>query len=175
MLHLGVHDSAKYTTLLFLTEGAIMPLGGLVSDRLTRRYGPQFGRRMVPIFGLTIGVVFLYAGTVASRAGVVAACLSLAFGLAACCEGPFWACVTEIAGERVGTAGSILNTGAQIGGFFAPILTPYIASRAGWSWGLYVGAMVAMSGVVAIYLVDIRSKGAGHRAPGAEPAAETAQ
>jgi len=174
VLHLGAQSSAKYTTLLFLTEGTIMPLGGLVSDRLTRGYGAQLGRRIVPLVGLTLSVVFTYAGTVASGVGAVVICLSLAFGLAACCEGPFWACVTEIAGERVGAASSILNTGAQVGGFFAPILTPYIASRAGWSWGLYVGSLVAMSGVVAIYLADVRpGKQTEFSAAGAEPAPET--
>jgi ACS family glucarate transporter-like MFS transporter len=159
VLRLGQEVSAKYTTILFLTEGAIMPAGGLVSDHLTRRYGPQFGRRIVPILGLTLGAVFTYAGTVVPGAGAMVACLSLAVGLAACCEGPFWASVTEMAGERVGAASGILNTGAQVGGFFAPILTPYIASRAGWSWGLYAGGLVAMAGVLAIYLADVRPEG----------------
>ncbi len=73
----------------------------------------------------------------------------------------------------MGGASSILNTGVQIGGFFAPILTPYIASRAGWSWGLYVGSLVAMSGVLAIYLVDVRRcKQTGYATKDAEPAAE---
>jgi len=156
VLHRSVQDSAKYTTILFLTEGAIIPAGGLLSDHLTGRYGAQFGRRIVPMLGLTLSAVFTYAGTVVSGIGTVVACLSLAFGLAACCEGPFWASVTEMAGERVGAASSILNTGAQVGGFFAPILTPYIASHAGWSWGLYTGALVSMSGVLAIYLADVR-------------------
>jgi ACS family glucarate transporter-like MFS transporter len=155
VLHLGEDRSARYTTILFLTEGSIMPLGGLVSDRLTRRYGPHVGRRMVPIAGLSLGAALLYFGTVS--AGVTAvACFSLAFGFAASCEGPFWATVTEIAGERVGGASSILNTGAQVGGFFAPILTPLIASRIGWSWGLYGGALVALSGVIAVYFVNLR-------------------
>jgi|SRR5579871_1249073 len=158
VLHLGAESSAKYTTLLFLTEGIIMPVGGLVSDRLTRRYGEQFGRRIVPMVGLTLSAVFTYAGTVAPGVGTVVACLSLAFGLAACCEGPFWACVTEMSGENVGAASSILNAGAQVGGFFAPILTPYIASRAGWSWGLYAGSLVAISGVVAVYLANVRPR-----------------
>jgi MFS family permease len=155
VLHLGEDASARYTTILFLTEGSIMPLGGLVSDRLTRRYGPHVGRRMVPIAGLSLGAALLYFGTVS--VGVTAvACFSLAFGFAASCEGPFWATVTEIAGERVGGASSILNTGAQVGGFFAPILTPLIASRVGWSWGLYGGALVAISGVIAVYFVNLR-------------------
>jgi len=173
VLHIDAQASAKYTTLLFLSEGAIMPLGGFVSDRLTHRYGAQLGRRLVPMLGLTLSALFTYAGTVAPGVGLVVACLSLAVGLAACCEGPFWAFVTEIAGERVGAASSILNTGAQAGGFFAPILTPYIASRVGWSWGLYAGSLVALSGVLAIYLVEIRTaKLTGYSAPGAEPATE---
>jgi MFS transporter, ACS family, glucarate transporter len=170
---MGARASAQYTTILFLAEGAIMPVGGFVSDALTRKYGAQFGRRMVPMLGLLLSAVFTYAGTVASRASAAVACLSLAFGLAACCEGPFWASVTEMAGERVGAASSILNTGAQVGGFFAPILTPYIASRAGWSWGLYAGSLVAMSGVLAIYIADVRpSRQAGYLAEEKEPAEE---
>jgi MFS family permease len=155
VLHLGADVSARYTTILFLTEGAIMPLGGFVSDRLTRRYGQHVGRRMVPIAGLSLGATLLVLGS--ANVGVAAVvCLSLAFGLGACCEGPFWAAVTEIAGERVGGASSILNTGAQVGGFFAPILTPLIASRAGWSWGLYAGSLIALSGVIAVYFVNLQ-------------------
>ncbi len=155
VLHMSTAETTRYTMFLFLTEGAIMPLGGLASDRLTRVYGPQFGRRIVPIVGLTLGAVFTYAGT-ASVGFTAVVCLSLAFGLAGFCEGPFWATVTELAGEQVGGAGSILNTGAQIGGFFAPILTPMIAAWAGWKWGLYAGCLIALSGVIAVCLVRIR-------------------
>ncbi|HVT93309.1 MAG TPA: MFS transporter [Bryobacteraceae bacterium] len=155
VLHLGAQTSAAYTTALFLTEGAIMPVGGLVSDRLTLRYGAQFGRRIVPIAGLTLGAILIYSATITSGVPAVV-CLSLAFGFAACCEGPFWATVTEMAGERVGGASSILNAGAQVGGFFAPILTPWIASRAGWAAALYAGGLAALSAVAAIYFIQLR-------------------
>ena len=83
--------------------------------------------------------------------------LSLAFGFAACCEGPFWAFLTDTAGESVGAASSILNTGAQIGGFFSPMVTPYIAARLGWSWGLYAGSIFAILGIVALYFVKLQA------------------
>jgi MFS family permease len=154
ILHLGESASSRYTAIMFLVEGAIMPLGGLVSDRLSRAYGPQVGRRCVPIAGLTLGAALACAGTLS--AGVIAvACFSLAFGFAACCEGPFWATVTEMAGDHVGSASSILNTGAQVGGFFGPVLTPLIASRFGWAWGLYAGVVVVSSAVVAVYFVKM--------------------
>ena len=155
VLHMSTADTTRYTAFLFLTEGAMMAFGGLASDQLTRHLGPQFGRRVVPVAGLALGAVFTYIG--AASAGLAAVvCLSLAFGLAGFCEGPFWAIVTEIGGQQVGGAGSILNTGAQIGGFFAPTVTPWIAAWAGWKWGLYAGCLIALSGVIAVLLVRIR-------------------
>jgi len=156
ILRLGQDVSARYMAILFLTEGAVMPLGGFVSDRLTARYGPQLGRRLVPIAGLSLGSLLTYIATASVGARVVV-CFALAFGLAACCEGPFWAAVTEMAGEQVGGASSILNTGAQMGGFWAPMLTPFIAGRAGWSWGLYAGCFIALSGVVAVCFVRLHA------------------
>jgi dipeptide/tripeptide permease len=44
--------------------------------------------------------------------------------------------------------------GGNVGGFLAPVLTPYIASQAGWSWGLYAGSLMALVGVVACYFAD---------------------
>ena len=163
--HLNPQTSARYTTILFLTEGAIMPLGGLLSDRLTRIYGAQFGRRLVPIVGVAFTAVFTYAATVSSTPVTVLVFPSLALGLSSCCEGPFWALVTEIGKDHVGGAGSVLNTGAQVGGFFAPILTPYIASIAGWSWGLYAGSLIVVSGAIAVYFVKVPAvTGAPHSA-----------
>ena len=155
VLHLGSRTSAVYMTGLFLMEGALMPVGGFVSDRLTLRHGPQFGRRVVPITGLLLGAILLYSGTIASGFLAVA-CFSFAFGFAACCEGPFWATVTELAGPRVGRASGILNAGAQIGGVFAPIITPWIAARAGWAAGLHAGALAALSAAAAIYCINLR-------------------
>ena len=48
----------------------------------------------------------------------------------------------------------IVNTESNIGGFIAPVLTPYIASRAGWSWGLYAGSLIVMVGILAWFFID---------------------
>jgi MFS family permease len=150
--HLDPGESAGYTTILFVTEGVMMPLGGFVSDRLTRSHGPHFGRRVVVMAGLALSAICTYLGTISQGTTAVVILLSLAFGFAACCEGPFWAFLTD-SGQSVGAASSILNTGAQVGGFFAPIATPYIAARWGWSWGLYAGSLFAILGIVAVYFV----------------------
>jgi ACS family glucarate transporter-like MFS transporter len=156
VLHLGEAASARYTAILFLAEGMVMPLGGLMSDRLAKSYGPQFGRRWVPIAALGLAAAFTCAGTF-SQSLMAVACFSLAFAAAACCEGPFWATVTELGGEHVGSASSILNAGAQVGGFFAPVLTPIIAGFFGWSWGLYAGVAIVCLGAVAVYFIKLWS------------------
>jgi ACS family glucarate transporter-like MFS transporter len=152
--HMGFSQSARYTTGLFLTMMVMMPLGGWISDGLTAAYGPSVGRRMVSATALTLAGLLLFVGTKTPGNISTVTLLSLAIGFAACCEGPFWSLAIDIGGPRVGAACGILNFGGNLGGFFAPILTPYIASRAGWSWGLHTGSLIVIVGVIACYLID---------------------
>ena len=82
--------------------------------------------------------------------------MAFAMGCASVCEGPFWAMTIRIGGGQTGAACSILNTGSNLAGFIAPVLTPFIASFAGWSWGLYFGCLVILLGAVACWQVDLR-------------------
>jgi MFS family permease len=138
-----------------VTQGVMMPVGGWLSDRLARSYGERFGRRIVPIVGLSLGGLLLFAGTVSPGTEAAVVLLSFATGFASWCEGPFWASAIHIAGEQVGAAAGILNTGGNTGGFLAPILTPYIAARAGWSWGLSVASAMAIVGVLCCFFLDL--------------------
>ena len=56
---------------------------------------------------------------------------------------------------KEGSAGGILNCGGNLGGMLAPVFTPIIAARLGWTWGLYVGSAVVLLGVaVWAFIVD---------------------
>jgi MFS family permease len=152
--HEGFNQSARYTTFIFLTMMVMMPMGGWISDRLTGAYGPKFGRRVVPITGLTAGALLLYLGTIASQSEVAVVLMALAIGCTSVCEGPFWSLAIDIGGAQVGAAGGILNAGGNIGGFFSPVVTPYVASKAGWEWGLYLGGLLVILGAVCCYFLD---------------------
>ena len=154
--HMGYEQSARFTTIVFIVNGLMIPLGGWLSDRLTKSYGEQFGRRVVPIGGLCLSAVLLTAGTMTIGTWSTVLLMAFAMGFASFCEGPFWALTISLGREQVGAAGSILNTGSNIAGFIAPVLTPLIASRAGWSWGLYFGCFIILLGAVACWLVDVR-------------------
>jgi len=101
---MGYSESARYTTIVFVTMAVMMPLGGWISDRLTRSFGASVGRRSVPMAGLSLGALLLYVGTIAPGTAATVLSLSLATGFASWCEGPFWATVIELAGEQVGVA-----------------------------------------------------------------------
>jgi ACS family glucarate transporter-like MFS transporter len=152
--HMGYAQSARYTTGLFLTMMVMMPLGGWISDRLSGAYGPSVGRRMVPLVTLGLASLLLFFGVIAQGNASTVALLSLAIGFSSCCEGPFWSLAIDVGGPRAGAACGIVNFGGNLGGFFAPILTPFIASHAGWSWGLYSGSLVMLIGVAACYLIE---------------------
>jgi len=152
--HTGFAQSARYTTVIFLVMLVMMPLGGWISDGLTRSYGPKFGRRIVPLVGLTMGAILLYLGVATSDSGTATVLLALAIGFASFCEGPFWALAIDIGGTQVGAAGGILNAGGNVGGFFSPVLTPLVAKYFGWSWGLYAGSVMVILGALACWFVD---------------------
>jgi ACS family glucarate transporter-like MFS transporter len=152
--HMGQSQSAIYTTALLLTMMAMMPLGGWVSDRLIPYWGVRASRRSVSVAGLILSATFLYVGTKLATPLATVTLLSLALGFAASSEAPFWASAIEAGRRQVGAAGGILNGVGNVGGLLSPILTPYIATLAGWSWGLHFGSIVVLAAALAWFFID---------------------
>jgi len=156
--HLGARETALATTVLFITMAVMTPLGGKVSDLLVARKGQKFGRRSVSMAGMAISAVLLFLGARGFDVVTTVALLSLALGFATCSEGPFWAVAIEISGEHVGPACGILNTGGNLGGMLAPVVTPIIAAHFGWAGGLYFGSLMVLIGMLTWLLVDPSKK-----------------
>jgi len=146
--------TAACTAALFMAWTVMTPIGGWISDRLVGIFGVRKGRRLVPMIGLTLSAVLLSLGTNVVQPLVAAGLLSLALGCASASDGPFWATAIDVGGAHVGAAGGILNTGGNLGGFLAPIVTPLIASRLGWTWGLNIGSLIVMLGVLVWLFID---------------------
>ena len=142
-------DTAFYTTLPFLAWLVMMPMGGWIADRLVARDGVKSGLRTVAITSQLLAVACLAAALNVTGTNSLVALLSFAFGFAAVADVTFWSGVISISGPQAGAAGGLMNTGGNLGGGLAPILTPLIASQFGWSAGLYAGAAIALISVVA--------------------------
>jgi dipeptide/tripeptide permease len=130
------------------------PLGGWTSDWMTARFGPSRGARIVPISAMAASAALLYIG--ASGLGVLAtvALLSLAVGFSMAPEGAFWSTAIHMGGKQVGAACGIMNCGGNVGGMLAPIVTPLIARRFGWTGGLSFASLIVLLGMLAWLVIE---------------------
>jgi MFS transporter, ACS family, glucarate transporter len=145
---------AFYTMLPFLAMAAFSPLGGLLSDRLTRRRGKRFGRCGLAGFAaaLASGLVLVGSHLQSTRlAGVVFAAGAGALYVS---QSSFWSITADIAGPFSGSLSGFMNMGGQIGSAVTASLTPAIASRFGWSASFRVAAVISVLGSLAWLLVD---------------------
>jgi ACS family glucarate transporter-like MFS transporter len=142
--HFDVLNAAAFTALPWVATIFGIPLGGVLSDTAVMRWGSAWGRRVVPLIALTAASIFLVLGARTPSPLVAVASLTVCTVLVLCTEGPFWAAMTQLAGERSGLAGGAMNFGGNIGGLISPTLTPWLADRIGWEQTLTLTAGLAI-------------------------------
>lgn len=151
---LDLKASASYATLLFLTMAACSPIGGAISDRLTKLYGKRAGRCGIAVFALLLTAVFLAFGSQVHSARLASVVLAGGAGALYLSQSSFWSVTADIAAESSGSVSGFMNMGNQIGGALTASLTPAIASRFGWNASFHVAAGLALVGAVAWLFVD---------------------
>lgn len=151
---LDLKASASYTTLLFLTMAACSPLGGAISDKLTKMYGKRIGRCGIAVFALSSTAIFLAFGSQVLSARVASIVLAGGAGALYLSQSSFWSVTADIASGSSGSVSGFMNMGNQIGGELTASLTPAIASRLGWTVPFYVAAGLAAMGAVAWLFVN---------------------
>jgi len=151
---LDLKASASYTTLLFLTMAACSPLGGAISDKLTKMYGKRIGRCGIAVFALLLTAIFLAFGSQVHSARLASIVLAGGAGALYLSQSSFWSVTADIASGSSGSVSGFMNMGNQIGGALTASLTPAIASRLGWTVPFYVAAGLAGMGAVAWLFVN---------------------
>lgn len=145
-------DLTYSAALPFLLAAFGCLFGGAISDALVNKFGLTWGRRVVPLVGLTLsGVVMLFATLTTSNTQAV---LALAFGMALMdVTAPVaWALATGLGKENSGAVTGAMNTAGLLGGTVASLGVGYLVS---WTGGyqlpvvllavqLIVGGMIAL-------------------------------
>ncbi|HLZ42519.1 MAG TPA: MFS transporter [Candidatus Sulfotelmatobacter sp.] len=142
--HFAVLQAASFAALPWLATIFAIPLGGVLSDLAVTRWGATWGRRCLPLIALCAAAIFLVIGARTPSAHMAVAALTACTVLVICTEGPFWATMTQLAGERSGIAGGTMNFGSNIGGMVSPALTPWLAARIGWETALTLTAGLSL-------------------------------
>jgi ACS family glucarate transporter-like MFS transporter len=151
---LNLKASAFYAMLPFLAMAACCPLGGTISDRLTRSHGPRIGRCYLAAVVLAAAAIFLVLGAKVDSARLASVVLAGGAGALYLAQSSFWSVTADIAGSSSGSVSGFMNMGAQIGGAVTASLTPAIASRFGWTASFLVAAALCLLGSAAWIFVD---------------------
>jgi MFS family permease len=148
ILHLGKTESRFYAALPNLAMAIAMPLGGWLTDFALRVLGQTRGRTLVPRTSMLLSAGLLLLGIFARDTFWIVLWFTLSLGVLGLCEGAFWTTAVETGGARGGTSAAIMNTGGNGIGLLAPIVTPWVSAKLGWTWGISLGAVFGILGAV---------------------------
>ncbi len=140
----NLRSSAYYAMLPFLSMTVCCLMGGVLSDRLTGRYGLRVGRCGLAAVSLGVTALFLVIGSQAGSPQLAGLILAGGAGALYISQSSFWSASVDIAGDSSGIFSSIINMGGQIGGAVTASLTPWIAQRYGWTTSFAIAAALAL-------------------------------
>jgi ACS family glucarate transporter-like MFS transporter len=151
---LNLRESSYFATFPFIAMAIASPVGGALSDWITRRYGKRWGRCGVAGVAIGLAAAFVASGSAVSSPRLASVILAGGAGALYLSQSIFWSVTADIAGESAGSASGVMNMGAQIGGAVTATLTPLIASHFGWAASFGVAASLCATGALAWLLVD---------------------
>jgi ACS family glucarate transporter-like MFS transporter len=151
---LNLKASAFYTMLPFLTMLVCCLLGGVINDRLSKRLGLRAGRCGLAAFAIAVAGIFIAFGSQVQSARLASVVLAGGAGALYLSQSSFWSVTVDIAGASSGSVSGFMNTGNQIGAALTATLTPWIASRFGWTTSFLVAAGLCFVGAASWLMVD---------------------
>jgi MFS transporter, ACS family, glucarate transporter len=151
---LDLKSSAFYSTLPPIAIVACSLLGGVINDKLSRKFGKRAGRCGIAVFALFLAAALLLIGSQAADARLASMVLAGGAGALYLAQSSYWSVTADIAGRRAGSASGFMNMGAQLGGGLTAVLTPVIAAHFGWTYSFLVAATLSALGAVAWLAVD---------------------
>ena len=152
--NLNLKASAFYAMLPFLAMAACCPLGGWISDWLTRLYGPRIGRCYLAAAAIALAGVFLVMGAEVRSAQLASVVLAGGAGALYLAQSSFWSVTADLSSTSSGSVSGFMNMGAQIGGAVTASLTPVLALHFGWTASFIVAAALCLLGAIAWMTVD---------------------
>ena len=144
-------ERAGYIAGLPFLFGAVATwVGGLFTDWLSRRMPPARARQLVGFTALVSAGTLMLVGIMTPAALPGALLMASAAFAGDMVLGPIWTSAVGLGGGAGGTAGGLLNTTSNLGGFVSPIII-------GWSldvWGDWSAVLLlaVMSNFVAAAL-----------------------
>ena len=134
-------------------------LGGLTTDRLSKRLGLRVGRAAVGAGSLAAAGAFLIAGTFVANPLLAAVLISMAAASSNFLLGASWGTCIDIAGNHSGVVSAAMNTSGQVGGVLSPVLLALVVKHfSSWSAPLYLTGALYLFGSLCWIWIDPRKR-----------------
>ena len=159
----AVLEGGAFAAAPWITGAVGATLGGAVCDRLSRRYGMEWGCRAVSLTGLVLCGGFLVAAATATSPYVAVVFLSLCLACQQFTDSAAWAASTLVGGRHASAACGVLNTGGNVVGGIGALLVPITAKALGWPATLGTASFCAL--LAGILWLWIRLEPAADPAP----------
>ena len=142
--HLTALDSGFLAAVPPIGAAIGSAVGGYVSDRAVKRFGPRRGYHIVPMISLPIAGAVLLVAIHSNSVYFAVAALAVAFAGAEVTEGPYWAATMQVARSDTMAATGVLNTGGNLGGFVATPIVAYLSGAGMWNAAFVTGTVFAL-------------------------------
>lgn len=146
-------EAAFMTSTQWIAGAIGAAAGGWICDHLSKRLGLRWGCRWPIVVGMVVSGLMLFIGAVTQSAYLAVAMLALCFLFNQMTEGSYWTASMAIGKRYAGTAGGVINTGANLMGIVNSILVPSIAVLLGWTFAMAMGGFFALLGAVLMLMV----------------------
>ncbi len=144
----SVLRGALFAASPFMAMMTFCPIGGWITDHLSRRFGLNKGRSWVGAGGMALAAFSIIGGAAIDEPFTALALLSLGAGWLYFTIGAFWSSIVDLSKTHAGTLSGVMNTGATLGSTLSPTLTPWIANQLGWTGALGVAAVLSFMGAL---------------------------
>jgi ACS family glucarate transporter-like MFS transporter len=151
-------EGGLYASLPWIVGAVGALLGGLWSDRLSRKLGPRMGTRIPCLVGLTLAAALILLAASARDPRLAVAYLSLCLAFQQLTEGAFWAAAIGVSGRNASAGCGILNTGGNAVGGVGALAVPFVVQSLGWPAALASASIFAVVGAVLWLFIDAERK-----------------
>jgi sugar phosphate permease len=131
-------------------------LGGMASDRLTRRLGLKWGRNLLGMFSKYLAAAGFVAAVVANDPILATVALAFASFSTDTGLGATWAYFQDAGGQYVGTLLGWANMFGNFGAAVGPLLLGWMAQEYSWKAALATSAGICVASGVCWFWVDAR-------------------
>jgi MFS family permease len=151
----SVDTASALSSVVLLSGAAASMLGGLWTDRWSKKYGLRAGRCGVASISLIVSGSALATASWIGSPLSAALLIAVAAGIADLSITPAWAVCHDIGGEYAGTVTGCMNTFANVGGVIAPLVMGYAVGRLNsWTVPILITAALYVGGGLVALLIN---------------------